>query len=90
VKASPNHTGSIRLGLCCQFSQASIKFRTTTASLHQPGFACAEIVLLWLAIAAALAAFRPLSRAAAWLLAPYLAWVSFAAALNFALWRLNS
>jgi translocator protein len=58
--------------------------------LHQPGFACAEIVLLWLAIAATLAAFRPLNRAAAWLLAPYLAWVSFAAALNFELWRLNS
>jgi tryptophan-rich sensory protein len=58
--------------------------------LHQPGFACAEIVWLWLTIAATLAAFRPLNRAAAWLLAPYLAWVSFAAALNFALWWLNS
>ncbi|HVM49550.1 MAG TPA: TspO/MBR family protein [Candidatus Acidoferrum sp.] len=58
--------------------------------LHQLGFACAEIVSLWLLIAATLAAFRPLSRAAAWLLAPYLAWVSFAAALNFAVWRLNS
>jgi tryptophan-rich sensory protein len=44
--------------------------------LHQPGFACAEIVSLWLAIAATLAAFRPLSRTAARLLAPYLAWVS--------------
>jgi len=58
--------------------------------LHQPGFACAEIVSLWLAIAATLAAFWRLNRASAWLLAPYLAWVSFAAALNFALWRLNS
>ena len=58
--------------------------------LHQPGFACAEIVSLWLAIAATLAAFWPLNRVSAWLLAPYLAWVSFAAALNFALWRLNS
>lgn len=58
--------------------------------LHQPGLAFAEIVCLWLAIAATLAAFRPLSRTAAWLLAPYLAWVTFAAALNFALWRLNS
>ena len=58
--------------------------------LHQPGFACAEIVSLWMAIAATLAAFWPLNRVSAWLLAPYLAWVSFAAALNFALWRLNS
>jgi len=57
--------------------------------LHRPGVAFAEIVLLWLAIAATLVAFRPVSRAAAWLLAPYLAWVSFAAALNGTLWRLN-
>lgn len=57
--------------------------------LHRPGLAFLEIVLLWLAIAATLLAFRPVNLAAAWLLAPYLAWVSFAAALNFALWRLN-
>ena len=58
--------------------------------LHWTGVAFAEIVLLWLAIAATIAAFRPVSRAAAWLLVPYLAWVSFAAGLNFTLWRLNS
>lgn len=58
--------------------------------LHRPGVAFAEILLLWLAIAATLTAFRPVSRVAAWLLAPYLAWVSFAAALNYALWRLNA
>lgn len=58
--------------------------------LKQPGWAFTEIVLLWLAIAAMLIAFRPVSRAAAWLLAPYLAWVSFAATLNFTLWRMNS
>ena len=57
--------------------------------LHWPGVAFAEIVLLWLAIAATLATFRHVNRTAAWLLAPYLAWVSFAAALNFTLWRLN-
>lgn len=57
--------------------------------LHRPGLAFAEIVLLWMAIAATLLAFRPVSRVAAWLLAPYLAWVSFAAVLNFTLWRLN-
>ena len=58
--------------------------------LHRPGLAFAEIVMLWLAIAATLAAFRPVSRTAAWLLAPYLAWVSFASVLNFTLWRLNA
>ncbi len=58
--------------------------------LHWTGVALVEIVLLWLAIAATIAAFRPVSRVAAWLLAPYLAWVSFAAVLNFVLWRLNS
>lgn len=57
--------------------------------LHRPGVAFAEIILLWLTIAATLVAFRPVSRAAAWLLAPYLAWVSFAAVLNGTLWRLN-
>ncbi|MBX7246866.1 MAG: tryptophan-rich sensory protein [Candidatus Sumerlaeaceae bacterium] len=57
--------------------------------LHLPGLAFAEILLLWLAIVTTLAAFWPVSRPAAWLLVPYLAWVSFAATLNFTLWRLN-
>ena len=58
--------------------------------LHWPGLAFAEIVLLCLAAGATLLAFRPISRVASWLLAPYLAWVTFAAVLNFRLWRLNS
>jgi len=58
--------------------------------LHWTGLAFAEIVLLWLTIAATFKAFYPVSRIAAWLLGPYLAWVSFAAVLNFNLWRLNS
>lgn len=55
-----------------------------------PSVAFAEILLLWLAIGATLLTFHPISRVSAWLLAPYLAWVSFAAALNFTLWQLNS
>lgn len=57
--------------------------------LQRPGLAFAEIVVLWLAIVTTLLAFRLESRVAAWLLAPYLAWVGFAAVLNFSLWRLN-
>ena len=57
--------------------------------LHWPGVAFAEILLLWLALLTTLRAFRPVSRVAAWLLAPYLAWVTFAAVLNFMLYRLN-
>ena len=58
-------------------------------AVHRPDFAFAEIILLWLAILATLVVFWPMSRAAAWLMAPYLLWVAFAAALNHAIWRLN-
>lgn len=58
--------------------------------LQRPAFAFAEIVLLWVAILATVLGFRRVSPVAAWLLVPYLAWVSFAAVLNFSLWRLNS
>jgi tryptophan-rich sensory protein len=59
-------------------------------TLHIPGFAFAEIVLLWLLILATAASFWPVSRAAGWLMVPYLSWVGFAAALNCAIWRLNA
>lgn len=57
--------------------------------LKQPGIAFAEILLLWLAIAATLLSFHRIHRIAAWLLVPYIAWVSFAAFLNGVLWQLN-
>lgn len=56
---------------------------------HQPGLAFIEIVLLWLAIVATIKAFFRLSPLAAWLLVPYLGWVTFASALNYAVWQLN-
>ncbi|NNE71159.1 MAG: tryptophan-rich sensory protein [Rhodothermales bacterium] len=48
-----------------------------------------EILVLWALILATIVHFRKVSRVAAGLLLPYLAWVSFAAALTFATWRLN-
>ncbi|HEX9902010.1 MAG TPA: TspO/MBR family protein [Acidobacteriota bacterium] len=58
--------------------------------LHQPGWAFLEIVILWLFILLTLLLFWRLSRVAGLLLLPYLLWVSFASALNFAIWRLNA
>ena len=57
--------------------------------LRNPGWAALEIVLLWSAIVATIFAFARIHRIAAGLLLPYLVWVSFAAALNLAVWNLN-
>ncbi len=57
--------------------------------LHRPDLALAEVLALWLSIAALILAIRPFSSAGSWFLAPYLAWVSFAAILNLAIVRLN-
>lgn len=53
------------------------------------GFGLVDIAALWLAILATILAFRRHDRVAAWLLVPYLLWVSYASALNVALWQLN-
>ena len=50
--------------------------------LRRPGWGLAVIVALLFAIAATAVAFHAVSPTAAWLLAPYLAWVAFAASLN--------
>tara|TARA_R110001592_G_scaffold57536_14_gene174759 strand:+ start:3020 stop:3517 length:498 start_codon:yes stop_codon:yes gene_type:complete len=51
--------------------------------------AFADIVLLWVLIAATLVFFWRITPLAGALLIPYLLWVSFAGALNYALWQLN-
>ena len=57
--------------------------------LRSFGGALVAIVALWLAILATLVAFLRVSVPAGVLLVPYLGWVSFAAVLNFSIWRLN-
>jgi translocator protein len=57
--------------------------------LRSPGLAFAEIVVLWCAILATSIEFWNVVQAAGWLLLPYWIWVSYAAALNFSIWRLN-
>ncbi|HWL51454.1 MAG TPA: TspO/MBR family protein [Chthoniobacteraceae bacterium] len=58
--------------------------------LHQPGWALFELIVLWgLAVATGIAFWRVRQLAGVlWL--PYLLWLTFAVALNFSIWRLNT
>ncbi|WP_312106763.1 TspO/MBR family protein [Stenotrophomonas indicatrix] len=55
----------------------------------QGALAFADIALLLALIVAMIVAFHRVRPAAAWLLLPYLAWVTFASALNYAVWQAN-
>jgi benzodiazapine receptor len=57
--------------------------------VQNPGVGLFVIVALWLSIAWTIREFAVVKPGAAWLLVPYLAWVSYAGALNLAIWRLN-
>jgi len=48
-----------------------------------------ELVLLWVFILLTIIKFSAVSLPAAWLLVPYILWVSFASVLNFSVWWLN-
>lgn len=73
------------------FSQLALNFAWSLLffGARSPGTALIEISFLWLSVLATMLAFFGRSRPAGWLFVPYLAWVSFAAALNFAIWRMN-
>ena len=57
---------------------------------HQIGWAFVDIIVLWIAILCTIIGFSRIHKTAAWLLVPYISWVSFAAILNYAIWRANS
>lgn len=86
-----------RRGLCSRplvlyFIQLALNAAWTPVFFGARAIGPALIVLLLLlaTLLATVAAFRRVDRAAAWLLAPYLAWSGFATFLNFTLWHLNS
>ena len=53
------------------------------------GLALVDLIGLWLSIAGFIWLALPIDLRAAALFAPYLAWVTFAGILNFAVWRMN-
>jgi benzodiazapine receptor len=57
--------------------------------LKSPLMGLIEIIILWIAILATILSFNKISRTASYLLIPYILWVSFAAILNFSIWKLN-
>jgi translocator protein len=70
--------------LTLNFFWSFIFFKT-----QQLGWAFAEIIALWLMILFTIIWFGKINPTAAWLLVPYISWVSFASVLNYALWQLN-
>ncbi len=59
-------------------------------AMENPMLALREIGILWIAIFLNIIAFARVEKKSAWLLVPYLAWTTFAAYLNYAIFILNS
>ncbi len=57
--------------------------------LESPLFGLVGIIILWAFILLTIWEFYRISRPAAYLLIPYIIWVTIAAALNYAIWTLN-
>jgi tryptophan-rich sensory protein len=57
--------------------------------LQSPFLALAEIIILWISIALTIYCFHKISRKAAYILLPYIVWVTIATFLNYYIWVLN-
>jgi tryptophan-rich sensory protein len=79
------------VALTLYFLQLTLNFAWSLIffSLHLIDVALIDIAALWIAILATSIAFFHTDRMAGLLVLPYLAWVSFASALNYEIWRLN-
>ncbi|MBN3033631.1 MAG: tryptophan-rich sensory protein [Candidatus Saganbacteria bacterium] len=85
------HTAGVKLALAFFALQLvlNIAWSVLFFYCHSPFYAYLEIVALWAFIVLTIVFFHQVSKPAAWLLLPYLLWVSFASVLNFVIWRLN-
>ena len=88
--SDPRFSGT-RLALIFFFVQLglSLAWSFVFFGLRSPGFALLDMALLWAMLALATYAFFGRDRAAGLLMLPYLAWMSFAAFLNAAIWIMN-
>lgn len=81
----------VKVGLAVFALQLAVNVTWSAAffGLRSPLAGLVVIALLWALIALNIQKFREVSQTAAALLLPYIIWVSFAAVLNFEIWRLN-
>lgn len=81
-----------RDALACWFVQLGLNVGWSWLffGMHQPMLAFLEILALWLMILATIIGFAKVDRTAAALLVPYILWVTYAAALNGVISRMNS
>jgi tryptophan-rich sensory protein len=89
-KGFKTKSAKIALGLFIGQLALNMLWSIIFFGLHSPAGAFIEIIFLWLAILATIIAFAKISRPAAWLLIPYILWVSFAGYLTYSVWQLNS
>ena len=80
---------SIPIGLFALQLVLNVAWSWLFFGLKSPVAGMIDIVFLWLAILATTIAFWRVNHIAGWLFVPYLAWVAYAASLNFAIWRMN-
>jgi tryptophan-rich sensory protein len=79
----------VALGLFTLQLALNVLWSVLFFGLRRPGGALLDIVVLWIAILSTAVVFWPLDPIGSVLLLPYLAWVTFAAALNGSIFRLN-
>ncbi|WP_122089667.1 TspO/MBR family protein [Halalkalicoccus subterraneus] len=84
-----NRAVRIALGLFALQMVVNVAWSPAFFAAQELLLAFGIIVVLWALIVATIAAFSWVDRRAALLLVPYLAWVSFAAVLNYSIWALN-
>lgn len=89
---APSTAGSVKQRAIVLFAvQLALNFFWSIIffKLQQPGWAFVEIILMWVMILCTILWFGKISSTAAWLLVPYISWVSFASVLNYHIWQLN-
>jgi tryptophan-rich sensory protein len=90
-RASEGRRGSVKIEMGVYALQLIFNFAWSAIffAAHRIGLALIEICILTALVLATLILFARRDRLAGWLFLPYLAWTSFATALNYAFWSLN-